>query len=347
MIYDEVSFSQPDQKTPVDPIFHEALSIGLDHVSNNRFSEALAIFDSLQEVYPHHPAPNFYIAATYQSWMLTYRRNNFQNDFYENTILAIEKGTKLQEKDNDPWLNFYVGAAYGYKALLLFRRHNWIGAYIDGRKGINNLNIALEKLPNLYDCYYGLGSYNYWGSVKSNFIRILVFWMEDKRKLGLDQLQLSIDRGRYCPYEAIHGLIIAYYHYGDYEKALTLNNMAMELSNTPSIATLYMRGRLMAKFEKWSEVQDIFQSILNQLVIQSPQSIGYQVECKYWIGEALMNQNQPNEAYELVIQALSQSKNWIKEKEMDNPLEGFDIIKNHLEKLHDDLEKKITKVTLP
>ncbi|MFC1539440.1 tetratricopeptide repeat protein [Candidatus Latescibacterota bacterium] len=339
----EVPIAQSNERAPIDSTFQDELTIGVNHVSNNRYEEALALFDSLQQVFPYHPAPNFFIAFTYQSWMLTYRFNEFQNDFYVNTKLALDKGTRLLEKNNDPWLNFYVGAAYGYKALHRFRQHNWIGAYIDGRKGINNLNTALEKLPNLYDCYYGLGNYNFWSTEKSKFIRILVFWMEDKRKRGLDQLQLSIDRGRYCPYEATHGLIIAYYYYGDYDKALALNNIAMELNDNPSLETLYMRGRLMARFEKWSEVQTIFQKILEQLVVHPYQSIGYQVECKYWIAEALKSQNQPYEAYELTVHALAQSKNWSKDKEIDNPLEGFDIIKKHLEKLHDKLEKEIAK----
>ncbi|MFC1541162.1 tetratricopeptide repeat protein [Candidatus Latescibacterota bacterium] len=339
----EVPIAQSNERAPIDSTFQGVLTIGINHVSNNRYEEALALFDSLQQVFPYHPAPNFFIAFTYQSWMLTYRFNEFQNEFYKNTKLAIEKGTKLLEKNNDPWLNFYVGAAYGYKALHRFRQFNWIGAYFDGRKGINTLYTALEKLPNLYDCYYGLGSYNYWGSVKSKYIRILVFWMEDKRKLGLDQLQLCIDRGRYCPYEATHGLIIAYYYNGDYDKALTLNNIAMELNDTPSLETLYMRGRLMARFERWSEVQNIFQRILKQLVVYPYQSIGYQVECKYWIAEALISQNHPDDAFNLVVHALTQSKYWIKNKEIDNPIEGFDIIIKRLEILHDTLEKEIGK----
>ncbi|MFC1650757.1 hypothetical protein ACFL2X_04240 [Candidatus Latescibacterota bacterium] len=246
LIHNEVSVAHSDERAPIDSTFHEALTIGVNHVSNDRYMMALALFDSLQQVFPHHPAPNFFIAATYQSWMLTYRFNKFQNDFYENIKLAIEKGNRLLKNDNDPWLNFYVGAAYGYKALLRFRKHNWIGAYIDGRKGINNFYNALEKLPTLYDCYYGLGNYHYWSTEKSKFLGILVFWREDKRKLGIDQLQLSIDRGLYCPYEATHGLIIAYFYYGDYDKALSFNNIAMELNDTPSLGTLYMRGRLMA-----------------------------------------------------------------------------------------------------
>lgn len=342
-IHYELSSVQSDQRAPIDSTFHKELTIGINLVTNECFIEALAIFDSLEQDFPHHPAPNFYKAATYQSWMLTYRLNKFQNDLYENARLAIDKGNRLLKIDNDSWLNFYVGAAHGYIALHRFRQYNWISAYLEGRKGIKNFNAALKKSSDLYDCYYGLGSYYYWRTAKSKFIKVLAFWMEDKRKLGLEQLEISIDRGRYCPYEATQGLIIAYYDHGDYDKALALSDIAMKLGDHPSLGILYMRGRLMVWFTNWSAVQDIFQKILNRLSAQPYQSISYQVECKYWIAEALKSQNQSAKAYELVIHALEQSKNWVKDKELENPIESFDAIKKQMKKLKDNLEKEMAK----
>ena len=75
---------QPCERTPINHTFHEALTIGLDHVYNHRYSKALVLFDSLQQVFTNHPAPNFYIAAAYQNWMLSFRFNKFQKDLYEN-----------------------------------------------------------------------------------------------------------------------------------------------------------------------------------------------------------------------------------------------------------------------
>ena len=113
----------------------------------------------------------------------------------------------------------------------------------------------------------------------------------------------------------------------------------MALYDPPSLAMLYMRGRLMARLNNWSVVQDLFQKILERIETQPYQSISYQVECKYWIAQALKNQNKKDEAYRLVIHALAQSKNWIKDKELENPLESFDTIKELLEKLRNELGK--------
>jgi len=343
LVNNKLSMVKPDERAPIDSTFHEVLTKGLNHVYNDRYSEALVVFDSLQEIFPNHPAPNLYKAATYQYWMLSFRFNKFQNDLYENAEFAIDKGNKMLEKIDDPWVNFYVGAAYGYKALHRFRKHNWIGAYFDGIKGINNFNEALEKMPKLYDCYYGLGSYYYWRTAKSKFIRYLAFWMRDKRQLGLDQLQFAIAHGRYCPWETIHGLVIAYFDNGDYDKALALNDTAIKLNDPPSLGSLYMRGRLMAHFERWLEVQDIYQKILNRIVAQPYQSVGYQVECKYWIAEASYAQNQLDKAYELATSALAQSKERNKDDELENAIDNFDDIKKRLEKLHENLKRELIK----
>lgn len=335
-----------ENETPVDLKFDKVMTIGLDHIANSRFLEAIALFDSLEKVFPKHPAPNFYIAAAYQTWMLTYRFNYYQDILDKNVNRAIEKGNALAEKDNDPWLNFYIGASYGFKALHLFRQHNWISAYFAGSDGIDNFNTALEKMPNLYDAYYGIGAYNYWRTAKSSFIRFIAFWIPDNRELGIEQFNLSIEKGRYCTFEAMNGLIMVYYHHGDYAKALDLNSSALQLSEIKSLSTLYMRGRIYEKLGEWESSQDIFQRILDELILQPHKSISYMVECKYWIAKALANQNRKQEAYKLVTDALIQSKDWNKDNELENPFEDFEIIVEWLEELKEVLENNLAEKTL-
>ncbi len=329
------------ERAPIDTLFHEPLTKGFGYISSNRYEDALALFDSLHKAFPEHPAPYLFAAITYQTWMLNFRFNEFQKQLDENVRLSIDKGNKMMEFDDNPRLNFYVASAYSFQALHSFRKHRWIGAYIAGRKAIGNYNRALKKMPNLYDCYLGLGSYHYWRTAKSKFIRIVAFWMRDRRELGLEQIKLSIDHGRYSPEEATYGLIIAYYDHGDYGQALALNAVAMKLDEPPSLGALYMRGRLMAHFERWPEVEEYYREILSRLIDQPYQSIGYQVECKYWICEALKAQNRLAEAYELAGQALVQSRSRKKNSELENPLENFEVIRKRLEKLHEKLGKEL------
>ena len=42
-------------------------------------------------------------------------------------------------------------------------------------------------MPNPYDCYYGLGSYHYWRTAKSKFVRTIAFWMKDKQQVKIQR----------------------------------------------------------------------------------------------------------------------------------------------------------------
>ena len=321
-------------EAPIDSLFHQPVSQGLHYIYSDRYEAAVALFDSLQLLHPNHPAPYFYKAVAYQNWMLNFRINKFQNVMEENVERAIDAGNGLLKTTDDPWLHLYVGGAYGYRALHRFRKHEWISAYLDGRKGIEKFRMALRMEAGLYDCYFGFGSYNYWRTAKSRLVRIMAFWLSDNRQLGLEQMRLAIDFGHYSSREAAYGLAIAYYDNGDFHKALELNNEVMQYHDPPSLGALYMRGRLMAHFERWHEVEALNLKLLERL---DEQSIGYQVECKYWIAIALRAQDRTDEAYSLTQQALWQSRMRDSDAELESAVEPFAAIMKRLVELNKEL----------
>ncbi|MBW2064847.1 MAG: hypothetical protein JRJ03_07895 [Deltaproteobacteria bacterium] len=323
------------------PVFHAYLSRGIDLIFNERYEESLSIFDRVQKMYPGHPAPYFFKAASYQDWMSNYRNKRFMKELEQNIRLAIETGNALLEGRDDPWAYFYIGAAYGYRAFNRFRENDWIGAYVAGRKGIEKLKEALEKDPNIYDAYLGLGSYNYWRTAKSKFLRIIAFWMKDKRELGLRQIEFSVKYGLYARNQASYNLMAAYYDYGRYEKASEVLEGIIERKERPSISDLYYRGRLFIKFERWSEAESIFKKLLERLDGQPFTSVGYQVECKYWIAEALKSQNRFSAAFSWTKKAMAQREERSSRRELEGPFESFDDIKRSLEKLHKELNKAL------
>ncbi len=287
----------PDARAPVDTVFDRALTGMITATFRDQYQVALYTADSLLVTYPDHPAAYFFKAAILQGWMSTYRINDFQKAVEENVQLAIDKGNYQLEQNNDPWLHFYLGGAYGYRGFNRFRKLNFIGAYRDAQRGIDHFGKALEKDSTLYDVYLGLGSYYYWRTAKSKFLRIITFWMSDKRELGLDQLRFSIDHGRYAIYDAIYVLLAAYYDYGQYDKGLELVNRAIRQKESANLTDLYFKGRLLAAKEDWPAVQEIFSEILQRVQSSKYQSIGYQVEGKYWIARALKEENRYEEAF--------------------------------------------------
>jgi tetratricopeptide (TPR) repeat protein len=321
--------------------------VGLTRIINatfrDQYEEAVRIADSMIKVYPDHPAPYFFKAATLQGWMSTYRISNFQDEMEENTQKAIDVGDALLEKEYNPWLHFYVGGAYGYRGFNRFRKLNFIGAYRDAQRGINHFEEALEKDSTLYDVYLGLGSYYYWRTAKSKFLRLITFWMPDKRKLGMDQLNFVIHHGRYAIYESIYVLLAAYYNEGMYEKGLQLVNEAIQEKESPNLTDLYFKGRFLVLNGNWPEIQKIFTTMLDRILDYKYPSIGYQVECKYWIARALDQQGQEREALFTARDALMLSRKRDSDKEIEGHIDSFDDIRSELEKFHSELNDRLMK----
>lgn len=338
---DELPVLPPEARAPIDSLFDTPLSFGIDLVYQDRYQEALTVFDSLQLEFPNHPAPYFYKAAVYQSWMSSFRFNHFHKELEENIKIAIDKGNDLiKVRKNDPWLNFYLGAAYGYRAFFRYRKMNWIGAYMDGKKGVGNLKKALKKNPELYDAYLGLGTYHYWRTARSKVLKVVAFWMKDKREFGIQQIDFSLRHGRYCLIESGFGLVATLYDYKKYDEALTaLDSLSANLK-TPVISAIYLRARLMGYYGKWAEMRQIFEEILARLEEHPYESVGFKAECKYWIAKTLQEEMKLAEALVMAEEALALAPQRDKDKELEGPLESFKEIHKRTVALHSDLQKK-------
>lgn len=324
----------------VSPEFHDVILRGIEFLNHDNYESALETFENLKERHPRHPAPHFFKAVAYQQWMTTFRLKRYQKEMEENVQLAIQKGKELLQKNDGPWIHFYMGGAYGYRAYYRFLKYEWIGAYIDAQRGMANLRKALKREPALYDAYLGLGSYHYWRTAKSKFIRIIAFWVPDQRELGLRQLEFCAAYGLYARYEASYNLIVAYFDYGKYEKAFEVFIRTIGRKKIHSISDLYVKARLLVEFGKWPEVEALFREILERLDLYDVSSIGYRVECKYWMAQSLLGQNRLDEALAMAAQALAQSETRNPDRELDGYFDDFDQIKARLSELYDYLKKE-------
>jgi tetratricopeptide (TPR) repeat protein len=262
------------------------------------------------------------------------RLNKFQEEFEKDIQLTIEKGHELLKRGNDPWVFFYLGAAYGYRAFNEFRKNNWIDSYFDAQKGVDSFEEALERDPKLFDVYLGLGSYHYWRTAKSNFLRLITFWIPDKRELGLRQIEFAFQHGSYSPDQAGYNLIAAYFDYGQYDKAMQILNRILEKKKTAGLSDLYYKGRLLIEFERWAEAESVFREILEHLENYKFASAGYKAECMFWIAALLTKQKKRSEALEFAEMSLAQSGERDADSELEGPFENFREIEDRLQRLH-------------
>ena len=347
-LIDTVPYIDDNGVASASPLFHSEISEGVDLISKDKYEESLKIFNRIQQFHPEHPAPTFLKAAAYQSWMSHYRIAKFQKHVEENVQLTIDKGKALlTKKADDPWVHFYLGAAFGYRAFNRFGKHDWIGAYFDAKNGISHLERALNLDPRLYDVYLGLGTYHYWRTAKSGFIRIIAFWISDKRELGLRQLDFARKHSLYAKNEARYNLIAAYFDHGQHEKALKLLNPVNEKQANWGLSDLYYKGRIMVKLGKWHEAESIFRHLLQRLEQSKLASIGYRVESKYWIAMSLNEQSRISEALQYTEEAIEQSGTRNGHLELEGPFESFWEIKTKLNELKKTLLIKSGVLAVP
>lgn len=140
-----------------DPVIHDYFQRSAELVFYEKYEICLQMLDQFHRTHPNHPAPDFLKAACYQSIMNTFRTGSFTSIMDQHVDAAISKGLLLLKHSDDPWLHFYIGASYGFRALNRFRQHYWFDALFNIKNSIDHLKKALAKVPNLYDAYMGIG----------------------------------------------------------------------------------------------------------------------------------------------------------------------------------------------
>ena len=329
------------QWSEIDSTAHILIKQGIHQVHIEEYKEAIATFEKLITLYPEHPMGYFLSAAVYQTIMRNYRINIFETQLDSLLNLAIQFGEKTIRKS---WKNiyayFFLGGAYGFRGFHKVRKRDWIGAFQDGLKGLNELKKAIAMNPQLYDVYYGLGVYHYWRSAKAKFLRFLSFIKNDQQR-GINELWTAIDKGRYTSIDSKYALVAIYYDKKDYQKALSLNQELIQLFPT-NPACLYLRGRIYEQLANWNEANINYQQLLSHLLISEYKSVGYKIECYYRIGYCHYKLGEFEQASTHIQTALSLTNKRDPSREIEGPLENLNEIIKSIKQLQQEINKLIT-----
>ncbi len=330
------SYTARCQWDSLDKESHDLIEHGIRLVHEEDYSHSLQLFESLIRLHPDKPMGHFLVAAVYQIIMRNYRTKAYEDRFERSLNRAIKAGKTAIRRDRENSLNyFYLGGAYGYRGLHKFSKKNWIGAYFDGLKGMKYLGLALQKDPDLYDAYYGLGTFHYWLGAKSKLVRFLFFYSGDRQQ-GIDELDIALQNGRYTRIEAGFALTLIFYNEKNYDQAMSLNRKLYGLfPSNPSC--LYMRSRLFEKKENWKEAKSMIQKLLQHLALTEYGCQGYKTECHYWMAYYDYKMGCFESARNHCIEALRYADRRNPKMELEGPLEHFKQILKQTNRLYDQL----------
>ncbi|HDS08783.1 MAG TPA: hypothetical protein ENN73_01020 [Firmicutes bacterium] len=179
-------------------------------------------FRLIQKRVPNHPAGYVYEAGALNFIMSDMRNYKWLDEFEGliNKSISLSKDMIKTNPDN-PWGYFYLGAAYGFRGVNEADREKWFKAFLDGNLGYIQFKKVEQMDPSIKDIYYGLGTYHYWRGEKAKVFKWLPFFPNEK-ELGLEQLQIAIDEGRYTKVEGESSLLRILVNEEKYEEAIKL-----------------------------------------------------------------------------------------------------------------------------
>jgi len=327
----EVTMDSPE----VDSI----IFTGLRLVYADSTIQAVEEFKKLIDIFPDDPIGYFYVAATLQNMMDDYRNYSSQDEFNQYLNLAIKTAEDRKKKGNlDAYDYLYLGGAIGFRGIHKALTGDWVGGFVDGLKGRNNLVKALEVDSTLYDIYYGLGSYHFWRSLKSRSFWWLPF-IGDNRQKGIEMIKSVIEKGKYAKQDAQFALVRIWVENKEYDKAFgQINKLSQIYPNKPFL--LWFLGQAQLENNMYSGAIQTYRNLLEALIASPYYGLTGEVECRYDLALAYyLNKDLENSSNQ--IDTILTFK---KHSQTGRPPEENKNIKDFMHKA-EDLQKKIKKET--
>jgi len=315
------------QPRGLDSRIDSLIIIGLAQVHGEKYDDAFETVDKIIKIDPEGPVGYFGLASLYLLMMRNFRSRIFESTLDSLLDLAIEKGQSKDYEDN-PMRLFFLGASHGYRGLHRARKHDYIGAFLDGWRGLKNFDKARKLDPNLYDVHLGYGIYHYWRSALSPILRLITF-TKDRRQQGIKEVNLSIKKGRYVSVLGRYILTEIYYNEKQFEESLELcEQLSIDFPTNP--AWLYIRIRSLEQLNRWDEAETLWRMLLNHIKDSKYTSTALLVECHYGLALCRYKQDDKRGAFKECQIALELAQNRDPDTEIEGPLESYKEIHENL-----------------
>jgi tetratricopeptide (TPR) repeat protein len=235
---------------------HTLIEDGIKAIYNIDFPAALDKFQQAKSIAPADLRGPFFESTVY-FWKALFTRNRSDyNTYLDLSDKIIDKCQDLADKNNnDLDAHFYLGWTYTLRSFLMYMVDKEVlrpaTEIQDGNKA---LTFVVEKNPQYYDAYLGLGLYNYIISMIPRKLQWLtsILGYSGNRDEGKKDLQLASEKGTYTNTEAKVYLTLLAWREEDYPLA---ESYATQLTTAypESPATWMLWGLLNTQQDKLQE----------------------------------------------------------------------------------------------
>lgn len=235
---------------------HNLIADGITAIYNIDFNTALSKFQQAKNIAPNDLRGPFF-ESTVSFWKALLTRNKTDYETYLNlSDKIIEHCSEIVDKnENELDAQMYMGWTYTIRAFLVYMiDRNVLKAASDIKDGNKALKFVVEKNPNYYDAYLGLGVYNYIISMiprKLQWLTSILGYSGNKEE-GKQQLITAATKGIYTNTEAKFYLTLLSWREENYTEAESYaNQLTQTFPESPAIWMVW--GLLLSQQDKTKE----------------------------------------------------------------------------------------------
>ncbi len=170
------------------------------------------IFNETISEWPEEPLPYLFKGGFYLN-TLRYRNKNIkeENQRLKDKIIALNNRVidiarkRISENPNDMEALYCLGGAYGNTGRAYVLNGQWWKGFWKGKKGFKIMKKVVEKDPDYYDAYLGLGIYHYFTATLPKIAKAISFLLggpEGDKEKGIREFELVRDSSTLLTIEA-------------------------------------------------------------------------------------------------------------------------------------------------
>ncbi len=248
---------------------HEKAQRFLSLLYNGEFEASRQTANTLIRRHANNPAGYFFYALSVEVEMVVFKNTEREDEFYRHCEKAIEKAEDmLGNEKHGPWPNFFIGGANGLMGMYEMEMERWITAFRHAWKGIRYLEKVKKKYPSLKDVYFGIGSYEYWRSAKTDQL----WWApsdKDNRKQGIQKLYIAKNQGVYTRESSAHQLVIIFNRESRHVPAMKVVDAFLgKYPHSPVFA--WGKARALLGVERYEEARQYLQRLVDTIQKEYP-----------------------------------------------------------------------------
>lgn len=234
-VYPVISSSNPQESSNSGS--NELIYSGLENMYHLRFDNAINDFRRAQNDFPNDIKGFFFESMIYFHSAMASRDEQSVEKYLDIADEVIYQCDDLLDKnENNIDALFYKGQTYSYRSLLLIALNkSLLSAASDGNSGYRILSEVIERKPDYYDAYMGLGLYK----IAIAFVPEKFQWLlsligfDGDLKEGRKLLISSMNNGKYSRVESQVYLAIFSVREAEEDKGDALNMMNALVNKYP------------------------------------------------------------------------------------------------------------------